>query len=92
MVLIFSTPCSSLRASKRTTMLLKSSTVGSGAEPARERDETRDVREQDRGLGEAVGDGIGGLGLEPLDDAVGQDVSQEGIGLGLGGLGRARKA
>ena len=60
-----------------------------GAEAARERHEARDVGKEDRRLGERVGHGLGGLGLQPLDNGVRQDVAQERVGLGLGVLGQA---
>ena len=54
------------------------------AEPARQGDEALEVGEQDGRFRNAVGDRLAGPRLEPLDDAVGQDVAQHRLGLRLG--------
>ena len=89
MVLIFSTPWRSLRASNAETMLFSSATVW--PRRAGSRAATKPEMSANRIEASAKLSAIGsaGLSLEPLDDAVGQDVAQERVGLGLGGLGEA---
>ena len=89
MVLIFSTPCSLASLSKRRIEVVEHLDRAGRAEASRQRHEALEVREQHRGFGEAFGDRLVGVLLQPLDDLVGQDVAQERLGLGFGPSGEA---
>ncbi len=60
-----------------------------GTEPARERDEAGEVGEQHGRAVDAVGDRGAGRRLQPLGDALGEDVAQQRLGLRARLLGRA---
>ena len=60
-----------------------------GAEPPRQGDETGDVGKHDGSVVDAVGDQRAGVGLQALDDGVGQYVAQYRVRFRLGLFGKA---